>query len=427
MKIHVLLVGIYLFILPSCINGQKPAGPLKPGDPVPNLKLENIVNYPNETARLADFEDKLLILDFWATWCHPCVEAIPRFEKLQHEFGDQLQILMVTSQPTSSIAQFFADRDVSLPSVTADTCLSKLFPHNYVPHEVWIKDGKVFAVTSEAEVTADNIKTLLTAQKSPFAEKKSNFDYDLTRPLLIDGNGGANSDLQYHSVITGYLDGIGGGGVYTDSLDRYKIRALNGTVLQLYRAAIRYQNKLPLAQSNRSVLEVDKATLLPPPNAAAYSSTARDYYHSYELIVPPALKAQAGKLMLDDLNRYFSARYNIHGVVEKRKVKCWVLKQKGSTISLISQSPSPSIDSSTPNRLIYYKQPFENFYRAVVNLYSDEPYPVIDRTGITSEIDIAFPTDQKDIRQFGAYLNRHGLDLEQELCEIDMLVIKPLN
>ena len=161
MKIIHTLAVILVYTLSSYLFAQDKIAPLQIGDPVPDIFLENIINHPRGTAHLSDFKGKLLILDFWATWCRPCIQAIPRFEQLQREFGNQLQILMVTSQPSTSIAKFFSDRGFTLPSVTGDQKLSKLFPHKYVPHEVWIKDGKIIAITGEAEVTANNIKAQL--------------------------------------------------------------------------------------------------------------------------------------------------------------------------------------------------------------------------------------------------------------------------
>jgi len=423
--IHTLAV-ILVYTLSSFLFAQDKIAPLQIGDPVRDLFIENIVNHPGGTAHLSDFKGKLLILDFWATWCRPCIQAIPRFEHLQREFGNQLQILMVTSQPTSAIAKFFSDRGFTLPSVTGDQKLSKLFPHKYVPHEVWIKDGKVLAITSEAEVTAINIKTQLSEKPPVMDEKKSNFNYDLTKPLLFNGNGGKADDLLYHSVFTGYLNGIGGGGVYTDSLNRFKIRALNGTVLQLYQTAMRYTDNRELAQTNRCILDFDKQEILPPPEVPAYSPAARNKYYCYELIVPIALKDQAGELMLEDLNRFFGARHHIRGSVEKRPVKCWALRKTKDFKGLASQSATPEITTDDPNLMVYRKQPFSKFYEAIASLYRHEPFPVIDQTGITSEIDISFPTGEKDIRKFSASLGKYGLRLEQDSCRIDMLVIKQL-
>lgn len=421
--IHSLTV-ILVCSLPSTLFAQDKIAPLKIGDPVPDIFLENIINQPGGTARFSDFKGKLLILDFWATWCRPCIQAIPRFEQLQNQFGNQLQILMVTPQPKSDIAKFFSDRGFTLPSVTGDQRLSKLFPHKYVPHEVWIKDGKVIAITDGAEVTTGNIKSQLSEKPKVMDEKKSNFDYDLTKPLLFNGNGGQSADLLYHSVFTGYLDGIGGGGVYSDSLHRFKIRALNGTVLQLYLGAMRYTNSRELAQSNRCITEFNKQAILPPPSLPAYSAAARGKYYCYELIVPIALKDQAGELMLEDLNRFFGACYHLRGTIEKRTIKCWVLRKTAAFQEMASSDSTPEIISNDPNLMVYHKQPFSKFSEAITSLYRHEPLPVIDQTGITSEIDITFPTGEKDIQKFSTSLEKYGLCLEQDSCTIDMLVIK---
>ena len=424
MKIIYTLAGLLVFALPSSLFAQDKIIPLKIGDSVPDIILENIVNYPKKTARFSDFKEKLLILDFWATWCHPCVQAIPRFQELQTEFGNQLQILMVTSQPASVVEKFFSDRGVKLPCVTGDQKLSKMFPHKYVPHEVWIKDGKVFAITDEADVTVDHINILLTAKKSVMGEKKSNFNYDLTQPLLFNGNGGQATDLLYHSVFTGYLDGVGGGGIFADSLHRFKIRALNGTVLQLYQFAMRYTTNRELAQANRNILDFNQQELLPPPNVPDYSPDARDNYYCYELIVPIELKNQAGELMLEDLNRFFGTRYHVRGTIEPRTVKCWALRKTEGFIEQASPNSVSEVITEEPNLLVYHKQPFSKFYHTLAGLYRHDLYPVIDQTGITSEIDITFPIGEKDIRKFSGCLEKYGLHLVPDSCEIDMLVIK---
>ena len=63
-----------------------------------------------EHVTLADASGKVTIVDFWATWCAPCKESFPAYEKLHKEFGDQVQIigLSVDDDP-SGIADFAKD------------------------------------------------------------------------------------------------------------------------------------------------------------------------------------------------------------------------------------------------------------------------------------------------------------------------------
>jgi len=428
-KIGLLLL---LMLIQTAIQAQTQyITSLRIGEKVPEelwkMSFTAVTQEGGENISLGNYRDKLIILDFWSTWCAPCIKAIPKFEQLQQDLRNDVRFIMVTPQSREVISHFFTKKNVKLPSLVNDTLLTKIFPHRYVPHEIWIKDGKIFAKTDEKEVTLDNISQALNGKIKSFPEKKFNFDYDLTQPLLLNDNGGGAKDLLYHSLFTGYLDGIGGAGVFTDSSGRFKIRALNGTILQLYQFAIRYEN-IPLSYANRCILDFDKQEeVLPPPQVPDYSPAVRDKYYCYELIVPVGLKEMAPQLMLEDLNRFFGAIYNIQGTIEKRKVKCWVLKIKGSIENLVSKSDSAGFITSDSNRLVYHKQPFQGFYYAVVSLYSKEASPIIDSTGITSEIDICFPAKEKDILKFKSCLNQYGLDLELELCEIDVFVIRRRN
>lgn len=47
------------------------------------------------TVRLSDFEGKPVVLNFWASWCGPCKNEMPEFDKLYSEFGDEFHFLMV--------------------------------------------------------------------------------------------------------------------------------------------------------------------------------------------------------------------------------------------------------------------------------------------------------------------------------------------
>ena len=52
------------------------------------------------TVRLSDYRDKVVLINFWATWCPPCRAEMPDLVKLQREYGrDGLQIIGVTYQP----------------------------------------------------------------------------------------------------------------------------------------------------------------------------------------------------------------------------------------------------------------------------------------------------------------------------------------
>ncbi|TVZ25814.1 peroxiredoxin [Gillisia sp. Hel_I_86] len=59
---------------------------LYPGKPAPDFTLRNMENEP---VSLKDFNGNIVYLDFWASWCKPCIEEIPAFKKLQKKYKNR--------------------------------------------------------------------------------------------------------------------------------------------------------------------------------------------------------------------------------------------------------------------------------------------------------------------------------------------------
>src|ERR1700752_909783 len=107
---------ISIFIMSGLVSiGQRVSVNLKTykevqvGEMCPDLELNNFINYSKSSARISDFKGKLLILDFWATWCGPCIGAFPKLDSLQKKFSGKLQILAITKEP-ENVVRFFYDK-----------------------------------------------------------------------------------------------------------------------------------------------------------------------------------------------------------------------------------------------------------------------------------------------------------------------------
>ncbi|CAN5845485.1 TlpA disulfide reductase family protein [soil metagenome] len=85
----------------------------------------NLVNAQGESVILADFRGQPLILNVWASWCAPCVEELPFFQRLYTEIndaGEDLNILLVNNgeNPAEAVA-FLQDLEVTLPTALDPT------------------------------------------------------------------------------------------------------------------------------------------------------------------------------------------------------------------------------------------------------------------------------------------------------------------
>jgi cytochrome c biogenesis protein CcmG, thiol:disulfide interchange protein DsbE len=81
--ILILLTEILLFCTVACHNSSTSnTGPR----PAPDFSLTDLSGHP---LRLSDYRGKVVILDFWATWCEPCKEEIPHLIDLRNRYSAQ--------------------------------------------------------------------------------------------------------------------------------------------------------------------------------------------------------------------------------------------------------------------------------------------------------------------------------------------------
>ena len=87
------------------------------GTPAPDFAL---VDRAGETVSLSDFQGKPLVLNAWATWCAPCVEELPFFQRLDDEVngeGTKLGFLLLNSgEAPDAAAAFLEELAVTLPA-----------------------------------------------------------------------------------------------------------------------------------------------------------------------------------------------------------------------------------------------------------------------------------------------------------------------
>jgi thiol-disulfide isomerase/thioredoxin len=92
--IFVLLVGVLLFLIQRARESYNPVRrqSLSIGQPATAFQLQDLAG---TQVSLADFKGKVVLLDFWATWCGPCRATMPEVEKLQQEHPDDFVLLAV--------------------------------------------------------------------------------------------------------------------------------------------------------------------------------------------------------------------------------------------------------------------------------------------------------------------------------------------
>ncbi|MES3016644.1 MAG: redoxin family protein [Bacteroidota bacterium] len=397
--------------------------PLKIGDQLPDFTINNIINSDRNSVKLSEFKDKLLILDFWATWCGTCIPSLVKLDSLQQVFKKELVIMPVTYQPAAMAEPFLKKRSIRLPSVTSDLLLKSFFPHKSVPHQVWILNGKVQAITSHYSATAQNIKEMLAkSDKSNMVMKLDQTDFKSTEPLLVGGNGGAGKELKYQSMLTGYVDGIG----YHNLMSSGQIMITNNSIDHLYRKAFEKQYSWTRLD-NRILVELnadirDRVRL---PNHITGEDKLRWFKsngYSFNFALPGEQDVHAmAAMMQDDLNRFFGLKENIFGRVEPRSVQVLVLTIENE--DLLKKPAPPSAPLNAGKSLISKNRPLSKFVEMLGTAFQSQPLPIMDESGNNDLADISLNVSSGDIQALQIELKRYGLKLTKQKRDVPMLVI----
>ena len=137
LKFFVLLVVLFI---PNIVNSKELNG-LKNLVIYEDQKKISEISFKNEKDKdvsLSEYENKLLFVNFWATWCEPCKEEMPSLQNLQNNSKfKNLKILPINigQEDKNSIKKFFSDIN-----------LAKKFSLRGIPTSILInKDGYEFA------------------------------------------------------------------------------------------------------------------------------------------------------------------------------------------------------------------------------------------------------------------------------------------
>ena len=149
----------------------KPEAFVVPAPRAPEAKVERIevgamapdfamVTTDGKAMKLSDYRGKIVVLDFWATWCGPCVAAMPHVQELADHYRDQGVVVLAscTSDERKKFDDWVAQRTQEFPDVvfaidpqekSQERASRKLYGVSGIPQQFVIdKDGKIVAEVS---------------------------------------------------------------------------------------------------------------------------------------------------------------------------------------------------------------------------------------------------------------------------------------
>lgn len=144
----------------------------KIGDFPPPLTLSKVFQGPKEMT-WDKLKGKVVVLEFWATWCGPCVKAIPHLNDLVEQFhGKPVVFLSVTSENEDVVRLFLKKHPINSWIALDDyEKLNKAFHVQGIPHAVIVNaQGRIAAITHPAALAARHLEEVLARKKCSLPE-----------------------------------------------------------------------------------------------------------------------------------------------------------------------------------------------------------------------------------------------------------------
>jgi len=105
-----------------------------------------LVDIDGNIVSLSDFKDKVIFVNFWATWCGPCVGEMPEIQTFYDKFKDNANVVFIlaTTDDLVTISSFIDNKDYTFPVYSIKSQVPSAMNHNSIPSSFLInKNGGI--------------------------------------------------------------------------------------------------------------------------------------------------------------------------------------------------------------------------------------------------------------------------------------------
>ena len=148
-------------------DGNRPEVGYKPGYSCFEYDLR-LVGKPSETVNIKDLRGKVVVINFWGTWCTPCVQELPHFSEVAEEYEGEVVVLTVHSvldadTAADYVSEYFPSSkmifalDTAEEGASADLYYSKLGGTRYYPRTLILDENGVITFAKNNQVSKDTL------------------------------------------------------------------------------------------------------------------------------------------------------------------------------------------------------------------------------------------------------------------------------
>ncbi len=390
---------ILLFVLPLVSLSQGLV--LKPTEQFPAIPIENVINSPIATVNINQQKDnKFYILNFWGTWCSPCIPEMDALSKLQQANASKIQIIAISDDPKLKLQKYLKNKPTTIWLAT-DTSflLYKLFNFSSVSHSAIVNSKKeIVALMKTHSITQGLLDSLYRGEKivsnANVKEKPANTSSDL---FAVDSTLSSNFTLRSYMVGQSSMSkSFGGKSIYA----KRRLSFVNSSITSLYKTAYN------IVSLNQIIYEVEEKKI--------------DNYEDKSTLycVDILVKSEEKDSLLIILQKKLNAILPVKARIEYETIPVYVITNIEFKLPISDKQTSYGFSGRGYDGTAVTIVDFANDY-----LSNELSLPVLDETNLKGKYDIKTELEMRSEKEVLKSISALGLKIEKQERKMRMLVL----
>ncbi|WP_020532487.1 redoxin domain-containing protein [Flexithrix dorotheae] len=397
--INILFGSISCSVNNSGKNGeieQKNLSSITVGSKVPAYSFKNVLNSNVQSISIDEYSGKPVLIEFWATWCSPCLPAMKKLDSLQQQFQGKIEVITVSAEHKDRLENYIKNTNTRLP-VAIDSFFYQAVPTNGIPTTVLIDQlGIVKAITHPANINTEIINKLIAGEELALKREK-----EISKSIVINKIVGTeyqillksqspSKGMEEHSSVNS--EGKKNGYIYYN-------HALPSLFQKLFDIPTYYR-----LFYRDGLVESD-----------FYNNTNNNNIFTLILEFEPQFEEKTKQKAIDFLNR----NYDITGKKSIDSVECFLLTVSDN---ILKESTTEKEDYQFRGpELIAKKQKME---RLALYIEMMQRIIVIDKTGLEGLYDLDLKWEFEKPETLHRELAKYGLELKKSETTLPIEIVE---
>lgn len=392
--------SLFFLLLVACSSLAQAQPALKVGDLFPDIFFRNVVNAPTRDLEARMYTTKFTIVNFWGTWCSPCLPEMDSLAKLQVKNNSRIQVIAVSNDPVDKLKKYLARKPSTLWLVS-DTAswLYQQFALNYVGQAAIVdQQHRIIALVRSDSINQSMIDKLLRKEAILSSGETGNkHDAIETDPFAVD------SSLSYQFTWSGYRPGIPG------MSKTYLKTSLEGRRRTYFNCC--FSNML------MDVYQVShKQIIYEVPEKSVCNFEDKNMRYCFDILVKPTQKDSLLIIMRELLHKLLPVKFRL----EKKEMPVYVLRRLPDA--------APWQESIAAEEVFSYSGRGFDSKRIGVDAFAEYlanelGLPVVNETGLTGKYDITTSYVMRTRDELLDALKKLGLSVEKATRALDAVIV----